>query len=132
MCDSTTKMRTEQNETAVFVYGTLKKGFGNHRLLSRSRFLGEAVTKELYALYVSGIPFVIRDEQVSPIHGEVYLVNQVVLEDLDNLEGHPSWYKREQVFVCLQDDKCKKSYIYAWIYFFPEPAGQVQADGIYR
>ena len=124
-------METAQGETTVFVYGTLKRGFGNHHLLSRANYLGKAVTKEFYALYVSNIPFVIRTEQVSHIHGEVYLVGQAMLEDLDSLEGHPGWYKRAQVSVCLQDVQCKKKYIHAWIYFYPKPTGQLQADGIY-
>ncbi len=131
MCDRKMATETAQAETAVFVYGTLKKGFGNHRLLSGAVFLGQAVTEEFYALYVSGIPFVIRDKQVSSIHGEIYLVGQAMLKDLDNLEGHPGWYKREQISVCLQDGKCTNKYIHAWIYFFPKPIGQLQADGIY-
>ena len=44
----------------VFVYGTLKKGFGNHRFLRGSVFLGNARTNDHFALYESGIPFVIE------------------------------------------------------------------------
>jgi gamma-glutamylaminecyclotransferase len=117
---------------AVFVYGTLKKGFSNHHLLSCAKFIGTAVTEKHYALYEAGLPYVISGEQVSTIHGEVYLVDQVTLAILDNLEGHPNFYKREQVHVCLQTNKSYSEKIIVWIYFYPKPTGQLKVDGIFK
>lgn len=131
MPDNMKEIERASDNTAVFVYGTLKKGFGNHYLLSDAALLGQAVTKEHYALYVSGIPFVTRNKQVSPIHGEVYLVGQATLKDLDRLEGHPNWYKREQISVYLQNPDQSIKQVLAWIYFFPNPTGRLQTDGIY-
>jgi gamma-glutamylaminecyclotransferase len=120
-------------EAIVFVYGTLKNGFNNHHLLASSFFLGRAVTCRDYALYSSSIPFVIRDQPVSQIHGEAYGVSHQTLNKLDDLEGHPTWYRREQIPVCLYDEKSRKEkLLVAWIYFYPNPTGQLIQDGIYR
>ncbi|WP_457623862.1 gamma-glutamylcyclotransferase, partial [Persephonella sp.] len=35
-------------KSLIFVYGTLRKGFGNHRLLENAEFLGIGRTKEKY------------------------------------------------------------------------------------
>lgn len=100
----------------IFVYGTLRKGFGNHRRFLNNpgaEFIGNAVTKEKYAMYASGIPFVNKNHKVSNIKGEVYLVDLYVLKNIDALEGHPDWYYREKVDCILDDGKEIK----AWIYF---------------
>ena len=49
------------------------------------------------------------------IHGEVYEVEcNEVLKALDELEGHPNWYVREEVPVHLTD---KEEIVHAYIYF---------------
>lgn len=111
----------------LFVYGTLKRGFGNHDLLSESRFLGKAVTKDKYALYESGIPFVFKYQPVSRIKGEVYEVSNDTLTNIDALEGHPYWYRREKVPVILEDGREME----AWIYFYPVPEGTLNPSGEY-
>jgi gamma-glutamylaminecyclotransferase len=114
----------------VFVYGTLKRGFGNHHLLNGSKFIGQALTKEKYALYVSGIPFVIESEPVSQISGEVYEVDQKTLARLDRLEGHPDWYCRKMVYVSGNTNESGES-LKAWIYFFPKRRGVIVESGIF-
>ena len=89
-------------EHLVFVYGTLKKGFSNHRLLASSELLGAAQTVKMYAMYSTGVPIVVKDESISPIFGELYRVDEVTLVYLDSLEGHPDWYRREEVEVLLE------------------------------
>ena len=113
----------------IFVYGTLKKGFNNNYLLNNSKFIGEAITIEKYALYQSGIPFVIKDKSVSKIHGEVYSVDSETLNILDDLEGHPNCYKREEIFVSLRQNNEK---IKAWIYFYPKAIGELVPTGVYE
>jgi len=112
----------------VFVYGTLKRGFGNHALLSGARFVGRARTKHKYALYESGIPFLYPYESVSFIKGEVYEVDDITLDSLDALEGHPFWYRREKAPVILDNGK----EVEAWIYFYPEKEGVLNTSGEYR
>lgn len=109
----------------VFVYGTLRKGCSNHGLLQDAKFLGLARTREKYALYTQDIPYVVKDQAVSHIRGEVYQVDETGLGRLDILEGHPDWYAREKSAVYL--DTGEK--IQAWIYFFPEPHGELVQNG---
>ncbi len=112
----------------VFVYGTLLKGLSNHRLLAEARFLGPARTKQRYALYLDYFPKVIAEEAVSPIIGELYLVDGRALALLDDLEDHPFEYRRQQVPV-IMDDGAETP---AWIYFHPRPGGHLVADGDLR
>ena len=118
----------------VFVYGTLKRGFGNNRLLSGSKFLGEARTEDKFALYESGIPFVIEDEQVSQISGEVYEVDERTLARLDRLEGHPNWYFRKMVNISVNATERYETEkrIQAWIYFFPKRQGILIKSGVFQ
>ena len=98
----------------VFVYGTLKKGFINHILLSRYNavYHGKHYTSNEFSLYKcsSNLPYAVK-ETGSGVKGEVYQVNDKCLEDLDMLEGHPNWYKRE--IISIPDiGEC-------WIYVMP-------------
>ena len=54
----------------LFVYGTLLSGFENHQQLRDALFLGQARTKERYALYANWIPYVTRSRKVSRIRGD--------------------------------------------------------------
>jgi gamma-glutamylaminecyclotransferase len=109
----------------VFVYGTLRKGLWNHSLLGTSKFIGMAKTKERYALYSNGVPFLSRAGSISQVTGEVYSVDGTTLLNLDRLEGHPDAYKREQAEVILQDG----TEIIAWIYFCDTPRGDLIESG---
>ncbi|MGA2226610.1 MAG: gamma-glutamylcyclotransferase family protein [Syntrophobacteraceae bacterium] len=119
--DSITSTRTH----LAFVYGTLRKGQGNHYLLDRSKFLGNAKTKMRYALYGSGVPFLSRTRAISQVIGEVYSIDDATLKRLDQLEGHPDAYKREQAEVVLQDG----TELIAWIYFCDVAEGDLIESG---
>ena len=97
------------NKCKVMVYGTLKKGHGNHRLLERSTLLGTTETGPKYTmLHLGGFPGILRGGE-TPIQGEVYEVNEdTLLGSLDRLEGYPSFYDREITTTKFGD---------AWIYF---------------
>ena len=113
----------------VFTYGTLKKGFHNHHYLQQSTFIGSGKTQNKYALYINGgLPFVVRDQSVSLIYGEVYRVDDSVLAVLDQLEGHPDWYCREKVNIVLDADS---SVVSAWLYFNPDCNGELVTEGAY-
>ena len=95
--------------TRVFVYGTLKRGHGNHLLLCASRFLGECHTPPVYSLHDLGFfPGLVSGGQTS-ITGEVYEVNDDTLEALDVLEGYPRFYDRELIDT---------PYGAAWVYVY--------------
>ncbi len=120
--------QTQHSEHIVFVYGTLKRNFSNHHLLLYSKYLGTGKTVDTYSLYVSGIPYVIKHESISHIHGELYSVNDHTLARLDMLEGHPDWYRREEVKILVDNDQI----VTAWLYFFPKPTGNIEASGRYE
>ena len=109
----------------LFTYGTLKKGYFNNRLLSGAEFLGTGKTVEKYAMYESGIPFVIKGEVVSHIYGELYRIDTQTLKIIDRLEGHPDWYRREEVGVVTEEGEV----VSAWLYFYPEKRGELLKSG---
>ena len=97
----------------VFVYGTLRKGHGNNRLLRNSTYLGRSTTSDKYAMYGVGCPIVSDQKEVSKIIGEVYKIDEECLANLDRLEGHPDFYKRKVINITLDDNNNQLS---AWIY----------------
>ena len=111
----------------LFAYGTLKRNFSNHYLLKNSQYLGTGHTKCQYALYSSCIPYVIKNEQVSHIHGELYEVDTTTLKQLDKLEGHPGWYFREEVEIVTEANQT----VTAWLYFYPKATGTLNSTGVY-
>jgi len=113
----------------VFVYGTLREGHGNHYMLDTSKWLDYAETKYKYAMFEQGIPFVSKNIDLTTITGEVYEVSDDVLGWLDQLEGHPYAYKREEVDVKLN---FTNKTIKAWLYFYPNPRGKVVESGDYN
>jgi gamma-glutamylcyclotransferase (GGCT)/AIG2-like uncharacterized protein YtfP len=117
----------QERNIKVFVYGTLRKGQGNNYLLKEADFIGEAKTKDKYAMYASGIPYVVEDKPVSRITGEIFSVNQEELMRLDRLEGHPQWYRRRVIPVTTEDGAIHHS----WIYFNPHYMGKLVESGDY-
>lgn len=96
--------------TRVFVYGTLRKGEANHRLLVGSKFVGPAATRpEFKLLDVGPYPLLVAGEKT--VVGEVYEVDARTLVRLDVLEGHPSYYRRTPVI--LADGTEAQAYVFA-------------------
>lgn len=97
----------------VFVYGTLKRGFGNNRILSDSEFKGKATTVWNYAMFDAGVPFLMdihdfgedRYHSLSkPCRGEVFEVEDTsVMSRLDYLESEGTLYKRFLAEIKLDD-----------------------------
>lgn len=85
----------------LFVYGTLKLRHHNNHYLGDSKFLSDGVTKLKYPLVRHGIPFLYNEPGVGHhVKGEVFdVLDQDVLANIDRLEGHPRWYKRETVEI---------------------------------
>ena len=85
----------------LLVYGTLKKGHGNNRLLSGSKLVhsGEFEIKgcQLKAAENSAFPYLYKkfNQKSFPFKGEIYEIDKHTLAYTDSLEGHPSFYTRE-------------------------------------
>jgi gamma-glutamylcyclotransferase (GGCT)/AIG2-like uncharacterized protein YtfP len=73
--------------TPIFVYGTLKKGFGLSHLLQFSSFVGNAELKGFKLLDFGVFPGAVRDEKAGTLKGEVYEVDEVTLKRLDFVES---------------------------------------------
>ena len=102
----------------VFVYGSLKRDLYNHPLLDGSYFIADATTVEKYGMKDLGsFPGVDKDANISTIKGELYEVNEEVLASLDQLEGHPNFYKREMITVNVGEATFP-----AWCYFLLTPS----------
>lgn len=92
------------DNSLIFVYGTLKKGFSNHAYMYGSKFVGKSTTVEKYPMVDSGIPYMYKsDGNGFQIKGEVYRVPKSRMPSIDNLEGHPTWYKRTPIEVTFED-----------------------------
>jgi len=88
------------NKIKVAVYGSLRKGQGNHRILEGSKLLGEQRLPDFEMFSLGGFPGIRKGE--SSILTEVYEVSGSTLEQLDTLEGfrqgsQNNFYNREEV-----------------------------------
>ena len=104
---------------SVFVYGTLKKGFGNHHLLSDSTFIDDGYIKG-HLDTIHGLPALTVGDSYVP--GELYEVNEDKLKRVDRLEGYlpdvpadDCLYLRKIVDV-FRNESCDpmKAFVYYW------------------
>ncbi|UOF79326.1 gamma-glutamyl cyclotransferase [Caudoviricetes sp.] len=99
------------NKHLIAVYGSLKKGFGNHRLLKSSEFLGTGETFPVFKMIsLTNYPGLLDGED--SIEVEVYEVDDATFRALDLLEGYPSFYNRVLTIVTLENEQT----VPAWIY----------------
>ena len=113
----------------VFVYGTLKSGYGNNDLLSTSELVGPRVTKDKFVLLKSGCPFLVPEIVCPPdfqdtarhVLGELWRIPEDgTLEDLDRLEGEGTMYHRRLIYT-NKGDLC-------WTYVVLTPRIFLHAD----
>lgn len=92
----------------VFVYGTLKINQPNYYLMldqanGASRFIGNGTTNDKYPLVIGtryNIPFLVDLKNVGlNVNGEIFEVNEKMLARLDELEGHPHFYVRQEITI---------------------------------
>lgn len=99
----------------VFVYGTLKRGYGNNVLLRGSTYIGPSVTVPRYRMLEPSFPVILPDENGKQLAGEVYHVDDTTLASLDRLEGvrpdGSGMYTREVIDV-IEQDQPVQAYIY--------------------
>lgn len=95
----------------VFVYGTLRMGEGNHRLMvGRAKFLTETTMPGL-KMYNLGYCPGVKEEGNGKIVGELFEVTDETLPaSLDRLEGYPRLYDRKKIMT--------EAGFEAWVYIF--------------
>lgn len=98
----------------IFVYGTLKQGWGNHRCIEGQEYLGHAETQypnwQMYSL--GGFPGVTEGNKT--ITGELYAIDDEAFARCDRLEGHPNFYKRRMIGILDGDGQ----EVNAWMYIY--------------
>jgi len=87
----------------LFVYGSLKKGFDNHQLLTKyTKRIGKASTVGRFAMYEDSFgnyPYLVR-KPITKVWGELYEIKRKeLLESIDRFEGSPELYKRVKIKV---------------------------------
>ena len=100
-------------EHLVFVYGTLKRSEPNHHLIQPGSAAGQSIlvgtgqTKNKFPLVIAtkyNIPHLLDAVGTgSFVTGEIYSVDQSMLENLDVLEGIPKHYQRRTESILLQE-----------------------------
>lgn len=85
----------------IFVYGSLKSGHYNNRIIENEEFVSEATTKPLYRLWNLGSypGLTIDTETGKAIKGELWRVSPEAMVRLDRLEGVPTLYRREYIKI---------------------------------
>jgi len=101
----------------VGVYGTLREGCELHRAIQGAEFLFKTSVGGFIMLDGGVYPFVIEDEdEDKKITVEFYKINVDLLNSLDFIEGHPSFYERRlyviggvKAWIYIASDKTKES-----------------------
>lgn len=110
------------NKHLIFVYGTLRRGGvrAMPTLFPAAKFIGRANVRG--CLYDLGeYPGLLLDESTSLVTGEVYEIDDEILQQLDEIEA-ASDYWRKQVVVSLGQHKTM-SLVYA-------PRPEISLQGI--
>lgn len=114
----------------VFVYGSLMRGFGNHVLLQDQTFIGNATVAEFALHSLGGFPAAVPDDgNAGDIRGEVYEVDDAALARLDRLEGHPTFYERQDVEVWSEN---LNGYLPAQMYVYQHHVDAPVPNGDWR
>jgi len=92
-------MKQEIRNILIAVYGTLRKGNGNHRLIENADYKGTYTTEPIYNLYsLGGFPG-LKEGGKTAVVMEVYAVNAEEARRVDGLEGYypgetPTFYDK--------------------------------------
>ena len=96
------------NKKLISVYGTLRSGFGNHRLLTNAEYIGTFNTPPIYDLHdLGGFPALKNGGETSVVM-EVYAVTDEEAYHVDCLEGYSpggnnTFYDKETISTPFGD-----------------------------
>ncbi|XP_035829397.1 gamma-glutamylaminecyclotransferase isoform X2 [Aplysia californica] len=115
----------------LFSYGTLKEGQPNAAVMhdpgnGKATFIGTGHTTKKYPLIIGsqyGMPYLLLAEgEGKNVKGEVFEIDEQMLEFLDKFEVHPTLYRRQLAAVNVTHGASKEelSELYTldcWVYF---------------
>lgn len=99
----------------LLVYGTLKKGFPNHRIIEGASYVGTGSIQDMAMYNLGHFPGIAPGK--SSIHGEIYDIDDATLARCDTLEGHPDFYTRVEA-----PNKIDGRVV--WFYLYPHLTGR--------
>jgi len=115
----------------VAVYGSLRAGLGNHRVLDTkwggSEYVKTTRTADNHNLraYCSGFPCVSLNEGEGTVVVELYrILTDETAHRLDRLEGYPSFYDRTKIEMLDGEE--------AWIYHINNSQAEIIEDGDWK
>ena len=102
-------------QSLIFVYGSLKRGYGLHHLLAGQAFRGPATTFPLYRIFDLGsYPGLVDWPEGLAVQGELYQVDSECLKRLDEAEGvDEGLYARRVIMLQPPYDRVEAS---AWFW----------------
>jgi gamma-glutamylaminecyclotransferase len=111
--------KTDENfEAILFVYGSLKKGFDNNRILNKAIYISKAQTVRKFAMYRSeegDYPYLVKNKSLYVISGEIYKIKRKdLMKKIDLFEGSPDYYLRESINVKTRSGN-KRAFAYFYI-----------------
>lgn len=111
-----------KHSNLVAVYGSLRKGLGNHRLLQDLEPVSVETLSGFDMYSMGSFPCVYHGD--GDITVEVYEVSKErLLGPLDSLEGHPGFYRREPV---------ETSQGLAWLYVMVSGQYKIPANQVHN
>jgi gamma-glutamylaminecyclotransferase len=79
-------------------------------VLERARFVGEGQTEPVFDLVDLGAyPAIVVSDRGTAVRGELYVVDERTLARVDELEGHPRYYRRQH--LTLADGRTAETYL---------------------
>lgn len=112
------KKINENFEALLFVYGSLKKGFDNNRILNKAIYVSKAQTVRKFAMYKSDdgdYPYLVKNKPLYTISGEIYKIKRKdLMQKIDLFEGSPDYYLRESINVKTRSGN-KRVFTYFYI-----------------
>lgn len=100
--------------TLVAVYGTLRTGYGNNKYcLARSQSIGHGFVSNMQMYSYGGFPVCCStDNLADKVVVEVFDTPDVDLAKCDRLEGHPTFYERQEVTVLMENGTTLQAQMY--------------------
>lgn len=122
----------------IFVYGTLQRGMYNASFINDEwidKSINATIQGDLYMVKRATFPAVINvNSSENLVYGELYEIKEEFIKDAieicDRLEGHPHFYKREEVPVT--DKNGYQHIAYAYIFIHKDEIGEKIRSGNYK